>query len=385
MHYAGLLTNVVQVTSDEGATGIYTVTSSVFARHDVYLPLLAHNLGPPAFCAPQLIAEVNTGPQPHGVALDVAGRRAFVAHAGGLTVISADDLAVLTGTQTFTSAQGVAYDPDRDRIWIARRDPDRVLVLDGTTYAPLADLPAGGGALGVVYNPANGRVYVSNFFSWTVGVYDAATLAHVVDLTDFAEPSHLAVNPTTNKIYVANHWPSNHVTVVDGATHNSHRIQTGLLDAYGVAVDATRNLVYVTAISQGRVVVIDGATDTQLGYLDVKRGSGMRVSLRVVAVNPDVGDEGHLWLVTSSEDGGSDQLLLIPNGWPTLGTPLPLDIAPYPLDGILYDPGSGQVWVTSVGDGSVGVAQDGEPLCDVPFSTGAEQEDLFWLQAFPQP
>jgi hypothetical protein len=76
-------------------------------------------------------------------------------------------------------------------------------------------------------------------------------------------------------------------------------------------------------------------------------------------------------IVTSSRDGddGRDQLLLIPNGWPTLGTPVPLDIASYPQEGIALDPVQDRVWVTSVDSGLVSVVQDGEPVCSIPLSS----------------
>jgi len=194
-------------------------------------------------------------------------------------------------------------------------------------------------------------------------MYDAETLTVLGELTGFAEPAHLAVNPVTNKIYVANHRPNQGVFVIDGATHNSHRIGTTLLDAYGVAVDITRNLVYATGIAQGRISIIDGARDEQVGSLDIHGDDGHAVWLRVIAVNPNVGPDGHLLLVTSSDDGELDQLLLIPNGWPTLGTPVPLDIASYPQEGIAIDQDADRVWVTSVSSGLVSVVQDGEPVC----------------------
>jgi len=54
-----------------------------------------------------------------------------------------------------------------------------------------------------------------------------------------------------------------------------------------------------------------------------------------------------------------------------LGTPVPLDIAVYPQEGIALDSDGDRVWMTSVGSGLVSVIQDGEPVCPTPFSTGA--------------
>jgi uncharacterized repeat protein (TIGR01451 family) len=360
--YAGPLTNVVQVTTSVGAAGVHTTTTTAIVRYPLYMPVVMRNFYAPELCAPRLIATVATGPDSYRVALDAATRRAFVAHAEGVTVVDADSFAVITTTRLLILAHGVTYDPDHDRIWVTGKNPDRVVVIDGATYAPLADLPAGNDPHDVAYNPANGYVYVSNWAGWTVSVYDAATMAHVTDLTGFAEPAHIAVNPVTNKIYVTNHRPYQGVSVINGATHIAQRISTTLLDAYGITVDTTRNLVYAVGIAQGRIVVIDGAADVQLGDLDI-HSSGHAVWLRAIAINPYVGLEGHLMVVTSSNDGELDQLLLIPNGWPTLGAPASLGLPSYPQEGIALDPATNRVWVTSVSSGLVSIVQDGEPVC----------------------
>jgi len=359
-----------------------TATIRFVAVGPVYLPLVMRSFppAPPApFCAPQRVATLDAGPAPYGVAIDPAGRRAFIAHDRGVRVIDTVHHTVITDIRSLTATHGIAYDPDRNRIWVTTRDggPGHVWVLNGNTYGVLATLPAGGSPHSAVYNPRNGRVYVSNFLSGTVGVYDAVSMTLVATLTGFGEPAHMAVNTVTNKIYVADHAPYRGVVVIDGATHQTRTIQAGsgrtdllLLDAYGVAVDATRNRVYVTAISQGRIALIDGERDTIVGAMDVHRGDGSRVPLRVIAVNPGAGTYGHLWTVTSEEDGGQNQILLIPVWAMGTPTPVPLDLPPYPLEGIALDPTTNRVWVTSVRSGQATVVQDGEPLCLTPFSVG---------------
>ncbi|MCX8067164.1 MAG: YncE family protein, partial [Anaerolineae bacterium] len=345
-------------------------------------------LPPPPSCMPQWVATVAAGPSPYGVAIDPAGRRAFIAHDQGVRVINMVNHTVITDVRAFTATHGIAYDPDRNRIWVTTRNegPGHVRVLDGATYRVLATLPAGTSPHAVAYNPRTGRVYVSNYRSGTVGVYDAANLALLTTLTGFGEPAHMAVNTVTNKIYVADHAPYRGVVVIDGATHTTRTIQAGpgqyqlaLLDTYGVAVDSLRNRVYATTISQGRIALIDGATDTIVGAMDVKRGDGSQVMLRVIAVNPNMGTHGHLWTVTSEEDGGQNQVLLIPVWAMGTPTPVPLDLPPYPLEGIALDPVANQVWVTSVRSGQVTVVQDGEPTCIKPFSA----ERMFRIQRLP--
>ncbi len=381
------ITGTVAVTGTaDGVSGTATIRFTTI--WPAYLPLVMRSFPPEEFCAPQRVATLDAGPYPSAVAIDPAGHRAFIAHQQGVRVMDTIHHTVITDVRSVTAGFGVAYDPEHNRIWVATRDasPGRVRVLDRSTYALLATLPAGDGVHSVAYNPNTDRVYVSNFGSGTVGVYDAAALTLTAVLTGFGEPAHMAVNTVTNKIYVADHGAYRGVVVIDGTTHQTRTIQAGpgqwqlaLLDAYGVAVDATRNRVYATGISQGRIALIDGGTDTIVGAMDVKRGDGFLVPLRVIAVNPNLGTYGHLWTVTSEEDGGQNQVLLIPVSLMGTPTPVPLDLPAYPLDGIALDPTTDRVWVTSVRSGQVTVVQDGEPLCLTPFSA----ERMFRIQRLP--
>jgi uncharacterized repeat protein (TIGR01451 family) len=351
-------------------------TTRVNPVNRVYLPLMMRNYPPIANCYPYLITEIGAGAYANGVALDTAGRRAFIAQDSGITVVHADTYALITWIP-LPSAFGVAYDPDHDRIWVTRINADRVAVLDGTTYAQVADLPAGGEPRYVVYNPTNNRIYVTTKYQGgTVNVYNAASPGYERTLTNVDDPGQIAVNPVTNRIYVANHPPNGQLTVIRGDTHQTYRIASGVFDAFGVTVDTTRNLIYVASVYEGRLSVIDGATEQGLGKIDLRRSDGRKVPLLVLAFNPDLGPEGHLWLVTSSEEpDGEDQVLLIPNGWPTLGTPVPVDLANYPKWGIAIDPVTDRVWVPSVTSALASVVQDGAPVCSVPFSLSAKERE----------
>ncbi|MDW7991531.1 MAG: PKD domain-containing protein, partial [Anaerolineae bacterium] len=120
-----------------------TATIRFFAVGPVYLPLVMRSWPPAPFCAPQRVATLDAGPYPSAVAIDPAGRRAFIAHIQGVRVIDTVHHTVITDVRSFSNAFGIAYDPERNRIWVTTRDatPGRVRVLDGNTYALLATLP----------------------------------------------------------------------------------------------------------------------------------------------------------------------------------------------------------------------------------------------------
>jgi len=354
-------------------------TTSIVNRilYSTYLPLVMRGYTAEEIKSyyPYLDAEIGVGGPANSLAVDAAGRRVFVAHANGVTVIDADSYAVLREI-ALSSAFDVAYDAGRDRIWVSRLAADRVAVLDGATYQQIADLPAGGGPKYVAYNPANDMVYVTtNYEGGTVNVYRAGNPGYERTLVDVQDPGQIAVNPVINRVYVPNHAIHGHMTVIDGETHQTHRVGTGLFDAFGVTLDVSRNLIYAASVHEGYLSVIDGQTEEVLDRIDLRRDDGRNIPLLVLAINPGLGSEGHLWLVTSSaEPDGEDQALLIPHGWPTLGPSVSadvaqtfqlgvaIDLAHYPKWGIAIDPVTDRVWIPSIASALVSVVQDGEPV-----------------------
>jgi DNA-binding beta-propeller fold protein YncE len=161
-----------------------------------------------------------------------------------------------------------------------------------------------------------------------------------------SEPALVAVNRLSGEAYVSLHG-AGRVAVIDRAGTVS---QVDLYSAgpYGVAVDTQRNLVYVATIEIARIAVLDGSTDTFLGWVEVRETpGGALVPLRMVAIDPLVGTSGHLFVTTAGSDGGWDKLLVFSKGWPeSLGQPYTFDLDE-PREGIAFDLVAFRVWVTS--------------------------------------
>ena len=158
-------------------------------------------------------------------------------------------------------------------------------------------------------------------------------------------------------------------------------------EPYGLAIDETRNLVYVATVGPHRIVVIgpaNGQPDQFLGWGAFHRGFGnpnRPVPLRVIAVNPGlgpVGDGGHLWTTTTLADGSeADQALLIPKGWGGyFHFPLAQEVDLYPADGLAIDRATNRVYVASgFAPGKVTVIGDHAELCPDAFTKIASLEE----------
>lgn len=114
-----------------------------------------------------------------------------------------------------SSASGVAYDPARNRLFVASQASDNVVVLDVTTGTVVANIPTGAGALNATYDAVHGYVYVSNRTGGTITVIDAATLTVIANLPGGTNPNHVTTG-TDGVVYAVNKAP-----VVDGQPTNS--------------------------------------------------------------------------------------------------------------------------------------------------------------------
>jgi len=340
------------------------------------------------FCAPQGWYTIPSASGPTGVAYDAARDRLFVANrnSGSLAILNAHSGQIIRTITGLPSAQGMAFDSGRNRIYVA--GGSALYIVDGGSYAVLKIIVwnTDMGAHAVAYNPTADKIYVAGYLDDSIRIVNAADWSVVPKLIgpQISEPSFIAVNPATNKVYVSNHasgLPDGRVVVIDGATD---QILTSIHfsgDLYGITVDSVNNRVYVASISAARVYALDGTTDKWIGDIQIIRSKdGRPVPLRMVAVNPSAGSDTHLWLTSSRNDfWGMDRLILLSGNWPAMGQPRAASVAPSPEGGLMFDPASWFVFASSPQSNLVSVSLDSTSLCPTPLSMDADVERLYTL------
>ena len=356
-------------------------------------------------CSNSPLAIITVGDSPRGVAVDSTRNRVYVANNGSDSV-SAIDTTSNTVIQTITntlSANGITYDSTNNVIWVTNQSTNQVTPIlantDATSFTVESPISVGYVPWGVAYEPVHDYVYVVNSGSNSVSVINAGTRTLVATLGGyFNGPFHIAANPNTGKAYVAN-FIGNTVTVLNGAVVSKViDLNPGLpsTQPYGVAVDETREIVYVTTVNSQRIVAIGNDSfqgpDTPFGWALFYRGGGgvrsLPLPMRAIAVNPDIGpsyDGGHVWTTTSTADGSmSDQVLLIPKGWAGyFHYATPNDMSSSILgEGIAVDRTTDLVYATSgASSGTVTVWADSETPC-LNSASVEEQGDLISPEVF---
>jgi YVTN family beta-propeller protein len=344
-------------------------------------------------CAPTSLGAITVGNEPRGIVVDSDRQRVYVANysSDSVSVIDSSSNTVIDTITGLTYANDITHDPTHNVLWVTNQSTDQVTPIQANLFATgFTTLPAisvGDSPWGVTYDPVHDYVYVVNSHSNSVTVIHAATRTVVTTLTgSFHLPIHIAANPVTGKVYVVNFGgPS--VVVLDGTTISKVIDLYDSKEPYGLAIDETRNLVYVATVEPHRIVVIgpaNGQTDRFLGWGAFHRGFGnpnRPAPLRAIAINPGLGpagDGGHLWATTTVGDGSeANQALLIPKGWGGyFHFPLAQDVELYPADGLAIDRATNRVYIASgFAPGIVTVMGDHADLCPDAFSKVASLEE----------
>ena len=165
----------------------------------------------------------------------------------------------------------VAVNSATNTIYSSNSSAGTVSVVDGATNTRTATIPVAGFPQGIAANSATNQVYVALFngLDSKVAVIDGGTNTLV---TSISVPGavYVAVDAATNRIYASD--SDNTVRVIDGASNTV--IAEILFDAVleELAVDATRNLVYVAVAGQPpTVAVIDGTTNAVVNTFTVSK------------------------------------------------------------------------------------------------------------------
>jgi YVTN family beta-propeller protein len=231
------------------------------------------------------------GATPYGVAVNTHTNRIYVSRsAGGQNSISAIDgfTSTVDGSPVTvgTVPRGLAVNPNSSFLYVANRGSGNVSVLGapGLAETLVGAADAGTGEFRVAVNPATSRVYVTT--SDAVAAFDGMALQPVAGspLPVGGAPRGLAFDTILNRVFVALN-AAGAVAVIDAATNTvPGSINLGGGSApHGVAVDSERHLVYLTRRNPAGVTVIDGSTGAVITTIT----SGIGPDPTDMAYNPD--------------------------------------------------------------------------------------------------
>ena len=159
--------------------------------------------------------------------------------------------------KTGANVKDLSFDPRSGRVYAMNRGPGTISVIDPDTDAIIDTLKADRGSL-TALNPITNRLYVSASTGTDPSVIDLATKQSTV-IHAGTEGNALSVNVKRNKIYFVG-YEDNFLTVVDGATNQSSRIELPGFHQWESAFNEANGRLYLPTPNNDAVTVVDTRT-----------------------------------------------------------------------------------------------------------------------------
>lgn len=266
----------------------------------------------------RVVATIDAGPSPGGIAFDSANGDIYVANSGSdtVSVVSGSTDTLVTNVNVGKSPYGIAVDPSNGDVYVANAGSNSTSVISGSTNRQVATVTVGATPLAAAFDSSNGDVYVANRDSGTVSVISGSTQTLVATLTVGSIPEGLAFDSANGDIYVANR-NSNSVSVISGSTNTV--VATLLVgpEPDGVAFDPADGSIYVANLlsskldnSTGSVSVISGLNGTVL--------TRVLVGYAPLALAFD-STNGEIYVANNGSGYGPSSVSVIGPGEPALG------------------------------------------------------------------
>jgi chromate transporter len=251
-----------------------------------------------------LIAPAKAAPEPAPLAVDarislgdIAGRidhlafdptrqRLYIAELGNdsIGIVDLNEKRLLRTVPGFSEPQGIAYEPSTDSIYVANGGDGAVRVFRGADFAPVATIPVGADPDNVRVDVAAKRVYVGyGASSGALAIINPATREKVADIplkkhpesfqleaggerifVNVPEADEIAVVSRTSKSQVAS-WPT-------GTLHANFPLTLDAANGRAIAIFRHPARLASFDLNTGKAVAsVEACTDADDAFVDAKR------------------------------------------------------------------------------------------------------------------
>uniref|UniRef100_UPI001FEC9B79 PKD domain-containing protein n=1 Tax=Methanosarcina spelaei TaxID=1036679 RepID=UPI001FEC9B79 len=232
---------------------------------------------------------VPVGIYPHGIVVTPDGKKVYVAN-GGSNNVSVIDAATKTVTATVTNVGtfpwGVTITSDGKKVYVTSEGSGTVSAIDTDTNTVTSTVPVGANPFGAAVSPDGTKVYVTMPYNNTVSVIATATNKVIATVPVGNFPYGITITPDGTKVYVAN-YDSDNVSVIATATnHVKATVDVGSTPmAFGQFIGHVPASVPVLPIANFVTNVSEGYSPLTVQFTDLSTNS--------TSVNWDFGDKSN--------------------------------------------------------------------------------------------
>lgn len=209
-----------------------------------------------------------------------AATRAYVANARAARVVVIDNTtsAIIANVPTQNGTSYLEFSPDLKTVYASNRDASSVSFIDAQTNAVTATVTVGTTPEGMAITPNGAKLYVADKDSGTVSVIDTKTATVLKTLTAKVAPRFMKMTPDGKWLYVINQG-SRAVTVIN--VTNDTVAKTILVGSIPlrIAVKQDGSRIYVANHGDNSIAVIDTVSQSVIATVPVgTKPAGMVVS-----------------------------------------------------------------------------------------------------------
>jgi YVTN family beta-propeller protein len=204
------------------------------------------------------------------LAFDPARQRLYVAELGNnsVGVVDLKTKRVLQTVRGFDEPQGVGYEPVTDTIYVANGGDGSVRMISGADFKPLGAITLRSDADNVRVDPVANRVYVG-YGEGVIAVIDPAKRQRLADIPLKGHPESFQLEPKGQRIFV-NVPDAGHIAIRSRDVHApAAEWPTGSLRAnYPMAVDAANHRVIVVYRRPARLQAYDWTSGREMADIE---------------------------------------------------------------------------------------------------------------------
>lgn len=164
---------------------------------------------------------------------------------------------------------GLAIDQARARVYVANYKDDTVFVFDAFTHQKLKSITVGKGPRNIVLDAITGNIFVSNRDENTVSLVNPQRGRELARMKVGTKPAGLDFNMITRTLYVSNTGSANVSVLRNGS--EIKKIPVGA-NPRGIQINLMTIQVFVNVVGEGKVAIVDGFTNLIRQKLKVGEG-----------------------------------------------------------------------------------------------------------------
>jgi hypothetical protein len=205
------------------------------------------------------------------LAYDPARQRLYVAEVGNdsVGIVDLTERRLLRTVAGFKEPQGIGYEASTDTVYVANGGDGSLRLFRGADFSAIGIIDLGADADNVRVDSTARRVYVGHG-DGAIAVIDAVARKHIADIPFKGHPESFQLEPDGPRIFV-NVPDAGSIQILSRATNTSiGSWPTVELQAnYPLAVDMTNHRVLAVFRRPARMEAFDAATGKRLGGTDV--------------------------------------------------------------------------------------------------------------------